>query len=290
MLIKEIFEPEEQNVQLSKPFDIAKFNQARERRFFSDAPLSSGGMYATGMPSQTDPSEYIKISNSPTILNQDAFYNYIQKIKNLIGANPYFPYIRTVVVGRDPGGVAKTYYRMPKLFQYSNPIINIEMLKAIAERTFELAPSLFNTEYWRQTNKILSNNEMKETIWRSVIIDNLRQLFDSIVDKYDQEYKFNLYKWKQNKQQRDQKRNLDVLRKNFDLQFNKWFIDSVQKVKWPTEDQYLIQAIAIIVTLMRSGEFILDITADNVMIRLTAQGPQLVLNDPIHDNLRSIIK
>ena len=41
---------------------------------------------------------------------------------------------------------------------------------------------------------------------------------------------------------------------------------------------------------MRTEEYMLDITADNVMIRLTAQGPQLVLNDPIHDNLRSIVK
>ena len=289
MLIKEIFEPDEQDVQLAKPFNIDKFNKARERRFFSDAPLTGGGIYATGLSSKTDPSEYIKMSNSPTKLSDDAFYNYVQTIKNVIGSNPYFPYIRTVVVGKDPTGMTKTYYRMPKLFHYHERIINIEMLMAIAERTFSLASSLFNTKVWQNANQYLTNEETKDAIWRTVIIDNLNQLVNQIADTYNQEYKYNLYLWKRNKKQTNQNLNLDELKKNFDIQFNNWFINSVSKRQWSTDDQYLIQALAIIVSLMNTNDYTLDITADNVMIRLTAQGPQLVLNDPIHDDLRSII-
>lgn len=290
MLIKEIFEPEEQDVQLSKPFDIAKFNRQREKKFFSDAPLTSGGMYATGIPSQTDPSEFVKMSNSPTILDQDAFYRYVQTIKSSIGSNPYFPYIRKVVVGKDPTGMAKTYYKMPKLFNYKDPEINIDMLQAMAEKTFKLSASLFNTRVWQQSNQYLTKNEVKEKIWREVIITNLSQLFHSILDRYDQEYKLNSYLWRRNKKQTNQTADIDTAKKLFDMQFNTWFINMIAKVDWPTDDSYLVQAIAIIATLMRTQDFQLDITADNVMIRLTAQGPQLVLNDPIHDNLRSIIK
>jgi hypothetical protein len=283
MLVKEIFEPDEPEIQLSKPFNIAKFNQAREKRFFSDAPLTGGGMYASGFPSKTDPTEFVKVSHSPTILSQDAYYNYIQTIKNSIGTNPYFPYIRTVAVGRDPTGMAKTYYKMPTLLHYYNPNINRGMLQVLASKIFPLAAGMFQTKVWQRNVQNLTRDEQKQEIWLNAIVNPLKDVANQIKDLYEKTWRYNYEKFNQKKTSGE---TID----QFKSEFSQWFVNWAKQQKWPTNDTELIEALAIIVSLAELKKFKFDIVADNLMIRLIPQGPQLVLNDPIHDNLLSIVK
>lgn len=283
MFLYEIFEPQEREIALNKPFNIAKFNQERERRFFSDAPLTGGGMYATGFPSKSDPSEFVKVSNSPTLLSDDAYYNYIQTIKHSIGSNPYFPYIRTVAVGKDPTGMAKTYYKMPALVHFNDPNITRGILQVLATKMFPMAAGMFQTNIWKRNVENLSRSEQKEEIWRKAIVDPLVDLANQFTDLYQKTWQHNYEKFLRS-------RHPGETAEQYKIDFSQWFVDWAKKQRWATNDASLVEAMAIIVSLTQLKNFKFDIVPDNVMIRLTAQGPQLVLNDPIHDSLRSIIK
>lgn len=277
MFLSEIFEPIEKDVKLAEPYNMARLNQRRQDKFFTDAPLSGGGMYSAVTPTTGTEQDVAKASHMPTSLKDDAFYNYVQSIKHRIGTNPYFPYIRSVTLAKDPTGLTKTIYRMPQLVKGDDPRLTRGIVISLATRTVPELETYFNSDYWQNSLSGYNKEEQKKFIWRA-LAEKLRGVVDEIANLYHKTWLHNISKF-QNKQ---------TTEANI-TEFNKWFGEMVQTKKWAVTDPKLIEALTIIAILSIMGNFKFDFEHDNIMIRLLNTGPQLVLNDPIHDSLRSII-
>ena len=109
---EDLVEPEVVDRPVSTPFNIKKMGQ-RSRK------SSGGGAYAAGIEDPTDPSMYRKKSRMPSLLEKDAYYQFIKAAQPYVDYNPFLPRVYKIIVKKDPRGFLKPEYHMEKLTPYN---------------------------------------------------------------------------------------------------------------------------------------------------------------------------
>ena len=233
MKIHEILEYDETDVRIRrrKPsFDYDSMKDRQEREY--DKGQGQGhGWYSGGQTNPRDPHEFIKKPHLTTLLDQDAYYRYVQEIKKLKREgyhNPFFPQVYNVDITQDPKGNQRPRYRIEKL--QPGERYPEEALIGLYER-------LFKKEFDMKTIDSYSNKPW--AIW-SEIADQC---------------------------------NRAVERSNY------------TNIK----DDQLEEALLLIDRIVQENpEWNVDLHVNNIRIRGSSQGPQLVLMDPISDGGKSI--
>jgi hypothetical protein len=234
MLIQEIIQEygeTDVKVRNRKPdYDWDSMKDRQEREY--DKGKGQGhGWYSGGQTNPRDPHEFVKKPHMTTLLDQDAYYKYIQEIRKLKKAgyhNPFFPQVYNVDITQDAKGNQRPRYRIEKL--QPGEKYPVETLIGMYER-------LFKTQF--DMNSIDSYSNKPWAIW-SEIADQV---------------------------------NRAVERSNY---------TNIQ-------DDLLIEALMLIDKIIEENpDWNVDLHVNNIRIRGSSQGPQLVLMDPISDGGRSI--
>lgn len=108
IIIEDLIEPEELPRPVSTPFNLTKLGRRSQ-------DSSSGGAYAQGTADPQDPSMYRKKSRMPSILRNDAYYQYIKATRPYVDSNPFFPRVYKIIMKRDPVGYVKPEFHIEKL-------------------------------------------------------------------------------------------------------------------------------------------------------------------------------
>lgn len=158
MKISELITPKTTTSSLSRPFDMdklaSKFNKERDSY--------SSGSYALGSNDKKDPHMYSKKNYYPSVLDKDAYYQYVMAIKPYIGENPYFPRVYVISLTKDSKGRVIPKFTIEKLKQSLE--FSYEALLGMAERMFknfnppDFEDQLFNIITKRIQNDLISGD------------------------------------------------------------------------------------------------------------------------------------
>lgn len=150
----------------------------RQEREYDRGQSKGQGWYSGGQTNPRDPHEFVKKSHMTALLDQDAYYKYIQEIKRLKGQgyhNRFFPQVYNVDITQDSKGNQRPRYRIEKL-QHGEKY-PVETLIGIYER-------LFNNEF--DMGRIASYDDKSWAIWSEIAHEvNLaveRNSYDNIRD------------------------------------------------------------------------------------------------------------
>lgn len=118
------------------------------------------GWYSGGQTNPRDPHEFVKKPHLTTLMDEDAYYTYIMKIRDLKQQegyhNPFFPQVYNIDITQDSKGNQRPRYRIEKLQKGED--FSFEALLGLYER-------LFNDEF-DQRNLETSNKSY--AVWREI--------------------------------------------------------------------------------------------------------------------------
>ena len=216
------------NRKASYDYDSMKNRQERDYDKNSGQGL---GWYSGGQTNPRDPHEFVKKPHLTTLLDQDAYYKYVEEIRSLKQEgyhNRFFPQVYTVDITQDTKGNQRPRYRIEKLQDGTG--YPEETLIGMYDRLFmdEFDPN--NLDNLSNKSKVIWNMIAQECN-RAVLLGNYKNIRD------------------------------DELK----------------------EALMLIEKI-----IQEKPDWNVDLHQNNIRIRGSSQGPQLVLMDPISDGGQSI--
>lgn len=132
-----------------------KMYTKHQQHYYGNKPAT--GLYSKGRPSISDPFMFTKITARPIDTYDDAYFNYIKRIKNYMGQNPYFPRVYVTKINVDSEQMKIPKYQIEKLFD-----------KKYLERHFDMSDV---SAYL--SNKILNDPSRSEHLFH-IIRDALR--------------------------------------------------------------------------------------------------------------------
>lgn len=227
-IIREYDETDVRVRKRSADFDYDSMKNSQERG------LDKGqgqGWYSGGQTNPRDPHEFVKKPHLTTLLDQDAYYKYVEEIRALKQQgyqNRFFPQVYNVDITQDTKGNQRPRYRIEKLQDGTR--YPEETLIGIYER-------LFNDEF--DMDSIDSYSNKSWAIWSEIANECNRAV------------------------ERSNYKNI--------------------------QDDELKEALLLIDRIIQENpDWNVDLHVNNIRIRGSSQGPQLVLMDPISDGGRSI--
>lgn len=229
-IIKEYGETDIQTKTRGADFDWDSMKNRQERDY--DRKQGQGqGWYSGGQTNPRDPHEFVKKPHLTALLNQDAYYKYVEEIRALKRAgyhNRFFPQVYNVDITQDAKGNQRPRYRIEQLQDGTK--YPEETLIGIYER-------LFNDEF--DMERIDSYSNKSWAIWSEIADECNRAV------------------------QRSDYANI--------------------------RDDELEEALKLIDRIIQANpDWNVDLHVNNIRIRGSSQGPQLVLMDPISDGGQSI--
>ena len=269
-------------------FEDTPFTQTQARVGFNPDPSGrqhrsrflGGGLYSNVYRSISDPQQVVKRNIYPSILEKDAYYQYVRYIFNRINRNPYLPRVTRVAIKKDVYGAERPEYRLERLQKWVKFDPNV--IIGIATRVFPPLESIFDRKMASGEFKHMSSDEISETVWE-FLIAQIKVLAGSIEQHYNQ----NFHTWART-QTRSGKSDAELHTEFFTTVYPKILKTFKSGV---TEDPELFEALAIIAHLQAiNPDIATDFHSHNFMIRPTPTGPQLVFVDPVQDQGRSQIR
>jgi len=229
-IIREYDETDVRVKKRSADFDYDSMKNSQERGY--DKNQGQGqGWYSGGQTNPRDPHEFVKKPHLTTLLDQDAYYTYVEEIRALKQQgyqNRFFPQVYNVDITQDTKGNQRPRYRIEKLQDGTR--YPEETLIGVYER-------LFNDEF--DMERIDSYSNKSWAIWSEIANECNRAV------------------------ERSDYANI--------------------------QDDELQEALLLIDRIIRDNpDWNVDLHVNNIRIRGSSQGPQLVLMDPISDGGRSI--
>lgn len=220
------------------------------------------GLYAYAR--DIDPHQVRLTAYKPDLLTNDPKYQYIQRIKPLMGKNPYVPNvyeIKIIMAKNLETGQVKPSYIMQKLFRTADvPLLS---LYAVLDRLMQKCSINRVTGYTgefitRNTQKV---NQLYDQIYYSIMID---QADDPIGNEGEIGSS-------------DMILNFKARTINLIIDYLTFLYDGII----PCTDNNLITVMSIIKKLDAMPNFSYDLHSDNIMFRSSNFGHQLVITDPI---------
>lgn len=190
------------------------------------------GWYSAGQTNPRDPHEFIKKTHLTSLLDKDAYFQYVTEIRELKQngyTNPFFPQVYNIDIVQDTKGNQRPRYRIEKL-QPGDDYSEAALL-GLYER-------LFIKEF--DTERLKNTSNASRLIW------------DEIARHCDRAAKSNNYS---NIRDEELEQALRLVAKLVDENYSSWNV---------------------------------DLHSNNIRIRGSNVGPQLVLMDPISDGGSSI--
>jgi hypothetical protein len=268
-------------------FEDTPFTQTQARVGFSPDPSGrqqrsrflGGGLYSNVYRSISDPQQVVKRNIYPSILEKDAYYQYVRYIFNRINRNPYLPRVTRVAIKTDASGAERPEYRLERLQKWAK--FDPEVIVGIATRVFPPLESILDRRMASGDLRNMSKDEIAETVWE-FLINQIKVLAGTIENHYNQ----NFHSWA-----RTQARGRSDAELHTEF-FTREYPKILQSFKaGVTDDPNLFEALAIIAHLQAiNPDIATDFHAHNFMIRPTPTGPQLVFVDPVQDAGKSQIR
>jgi len=268
-------------------FEDTPFTQTQARVGFKPDPSGrqqrsrflGGGLYSNVYRSISDPQQVVKRNIYPSILEKDAYYQYVRYIFNRINRNPYLPRVTRVAIKKDASGAERPEYRLERLQKWAK--FDPEVIIGIISRVFPPMEAMLDRKKAAGHFGQLSPNEIAETVWE-LLISQIKVLAGMIERHYNE----NFHNWA-----RTQGRNKTDPELHTEF-FTREYPKILKTFKsGATDDPELFEALAIIAHLQAiNPDIATDFHAHNFMIRPTPTGPQLVFVDPVQDAGKSQIR
>lgn len=258
-LIKEseLIEPKVTTQQV-KNLDVDKLEKFQRK----NTDYDKSGLFAYAR--DVDPHQIKLTSYKPELIEDDPKYQYIQKIKPLMGENPYVPNvyeIKLVTAKNLQKGEVKPTYVMQKLLNFKDvPVLS---LYAVVEQLMEKCPLDQVKGY---AGASLSNN----TQIVNHLYDSVNQLIlrGKAEDPIGDPGNF----WSSDNVSSFKSRIIYLITD---------YLTFLYDGEITCTDKNLIQVINIVKQLAQDPKFNYDLHEDNIMFRSTPYGYQLVITDPI---------
>lgn len=207
------------------------------------------GAFAVGKPTD-DPHIFRKQTVDPTNINNDPTYLYIRAIEPFIDSNPYFPKTYVLDLRKDAQGAIRPAYDVETLIHGTNysetAPVPIQDQGYTKESIYWMAARMYGNEDWIKaapTTFTLPNKEDPKKD-AQYVWEKAARLFRLLFKEYP---------------------TLDTA-KQYNLKL----------------DPKLLQSMDLIKRLMaKHPDFQDDLHVNNLMIRRTNLGPQMVINDPL---------
>lgn len=245
-LISEIVDTRVKQRKMTVPFDLQNLRR-KSNKYTPDSPM---GAYVRGKIDPRDPGVFHTISHFPMHLKNDAKLNYILAIRKLIDDNPYFPRTYLVNLRRDSTGLVKPEYKQEKLVS-PNKIIELAAKEGESEKTLVSAEA---------------------------IMDMGERLFPELEEPYRRLRDF----IEGTREKGDYYDSLDATSRAWNVLTDK--ILDLLRGGVDSTDPRLNEVREVVMRLkLKNTNFDVDMHDDNIMLRMTNKGPQLVITDPLYD-------
>lgn len=221
------------NIRYRKPnYDFDTMKDRELRAHDKTTPQDPAGWYSAGQTNPRDPHEFVKRTHLTSLLDKDAYFQFVSKIRDLKQdgyTNRFFPQVYNIDIVQDTKGNQRPRYRIEKLQPGEN--FSEEALLGLYDR-------LFTKEFDTERLKNISNP--RAVIWRAIAQECARAA---------------------------EKNNYTNIR-----------------------DEELEQALKLVAKLVDQNysSWNVDLHSNNIRVRGSNVGPQLVLMDPISDGGSSI--
>lgn len=177
LLNEDQFEPQVKELPQSVPFNLKKMGQKTIQT------QHKGGAYGMATPDPNDPFMYRKKLRQPSILNNDAYYQYIKACMPYMDSNPFFPKVYNVKIKKDPKGLTKPMYDMEKLIPMEDAYAEIgyDELDEIFRNKYLIHPESEHRSMIRIINSATSQNDTSDIKDEHLIqaINLIRKVYES---------------------------------------------------------------------------------------------------------------